>query len=146
VEDPELKADRKTMYAKMKSWLFRAHLDTANDSGPVADVLYRQAYVAAYDRQKRHPAWVRAALPFSALPQLPKTHDADPLLYHSPHLCVFRILTDCRASHSRFSTQAKCRLSTTTSSITFHGIRKCYFKLCRGINQETGRKTTNTSW
>lgn len=27
-------------------------------TGPVSDVLFRQAYVAAYDRQKRHPAWV----------------------------------------------------------------------------------------
>ena len=26
--------------------------------GPISDILTRTAYVAAYDRQKRHPAWV----------------------------------------------------------------------------------------
>jgi hypothetical protein len=26
--------------------------------GPIADPLVRQAYVAAYDRRLRHPAWV----------------------------------------------------------------------------------------
>jgi endonuclease G, mitochondrial len=27
--------------------------------GPIADMIVRKAYVAAYDRRLRHPAWVR---------------------------------------------------------------------------------------
>ncbi|KAK9896280.1 hypothetical protein P389DRAFT_152976 [Cystobasidium minutum MCA 4210] len=44
--------------------------------GPVSDLLQRQAYVAAYDRQKRHPAWTAehltaANLGKSTAPALP---------------------------------------------------------------------------
>jgi endonuclease G len=28
-------------------------------SGPIADILVRKGYIAAYDRRLRHPAWVR---------------------------------------------------------------------------------------
>ena len=28
--------------------------------GPISDLLVRKAYVAAYDRRLRHPAWVRS--------------------------------------------------------------------------------------
>jgi len=31
-----------------------------NTPGPIADPIIRKAYVAAYDRRLRHPAWVRA--------------------------------------------------------------------------------------
>ena len=32
--------------------------------GPISDFLVRKAYVAAYDRRMRHPAWVRYASHF----------------------------------------------------------------------------------
>ena len=37
--------------------------------GPIADPLVRKAYVAAYDRRLRHPAWVNSSVPFSPLPR-----------------------------------------------------------------------------
>ena len=36
--------------------------------GPIADPLVRKAYVAAYDRRLRHPAWVISSVPFCPLP------------------------------------------------------------------------------
>ena len=32
--------------------------------GPISDMLVRKAYVAAYDRRLRHPAWVRVSFHF----------------------------------------------------------------------------------
>lgn len=34
--------------------------------GPISDLLVRRAYVAAYDRRLRHPAWVRSGRAFSS--------------------------------------------------------------------------------
>lgn len=36
------------------------------DIGPISDQFVRKAYVAAYDRRLRHPAWVRS-FPFLSL-------------------------------------------------------------------------------
>ena len=36
----------------------RMALDPIATIGPVSDLLVRRAYITAYDRQKRHPAWV----------------------------------------------------------------------------------------
>jgi len=33
--------------------------------GPISDLINRQAYVAAYDRRLRHPAWVCLSFIFS---------------------------------------------------------------------------------
>ncbi len=35
--------------------------------GPIPDILRRTAYVAAYDRRLKHPAWVRANPAFSSV-------------------------------------------------------------------------------
>lgn len=40
-------------------------------TGPVSDILQRTAYVAAYDRQKRHPAWTAEHLTAAALLRSP---------------------------------------------------------------------------
>ena len=35
----------------------------SNDEGPVSDLLVRRAYITAYDRRLRHPAWVCLQFP-----------------------------------------------------------------------------------
>ena len=49
--------------------------------GPVSDLLVRKAYVAAYDRRLRHPAWVRG---MDIVPRLQR----------------LTIVIDCRTSYS----------------------------------------------
>ncbi|KAA1474841.1 hypothetical protein DENSPDRAFT_825009 [Dentipellis sp. KUC8613] len=44
-----------------------AHLSKYSNPVPVNDVLERQAYVAAYDRRLRHPAWTAEHLTLSSL-------------------------------------------------------------------------------
>ncbi|KAF8894441.1 hypothetical protein BD779DRAFT_1609201 [Infundibulicybe gibba] len=46
--------------------------------GPIADPLVRKAYVAAYDRRLRHPAWTAEHLTLASLGKSPLSPPADP--------------------------------------------------------------------
>ncbi|KAJ7445796.1 hypothetical protein B0H11DRAFT_2086917 [Mycena galericulata] len=47
--------------------------------GPIADSLVRKAYVAAYDRRLRHPAWTAEHLTTASLARAPETDPSGPV-------------------------------------------------------------------
>ncbi|EGN96154.1 hypothetical protein SERLA73DRAFT_59384 [Serpula lacrymans var. lacrymans S7.3] len=59
----------------MKGCVAFINVSTFYLPGPVSDLLVRKAYVAAYDRRLRHPAWTAEHLTLSSLGRSPENGD-----------------------------------------------------------------------